>query len=70
MHILALLRPHVKEWATGEIASIGVAGFLVDRIGIAAVYIGGGVILTLAGVIGLVRVVPAPTVATVAETPA
>ncbi len=53
-------------WATGEIASIGVAGFLADRIGIAAVYIGGGIMLTLAGGIGLVRVVPAPTVATVA----
>jgi len=46
-------------WATGEIASIGVAGVLADRIGIAAVYIGGGVILTLAGVIGLIRVVAA-----------
>ncbi len=56
-------------WATGEIASIGVAGFLADRIGIAAVYIGSGVILTLAGIIGLVRVVPAPTVATPAESP-
>jgi len=48
-------------WATGEIASIGVAGYLADRIGIAAVYVGGGVILALAGVIGLVRVVPATT---------
>jgi len=48
-------------WATGEIASIGVAGFLADRIGIAAVYIAGGTILTLAGVIGLLRVVPATT---------
>ncbi len=49
-------------WATGEIASIGVAGFLADRIGIAAVYIGGGMILTLAGVIGLVRVLPATAI--------
>ena len=57
-------------WATGEIASIGVAGFLADRIGIAAVYIGGGVILTLAGIIGLVRVVPAPTIAPATESPA
>jgi len=40
---------------------------LADRIGIAAVYIGSGLILTLAGVIGLVRVVPAPTVAIPAE---
>ncbi len=48
-------------WAAGEIASIGVAGFLVDRIGITAVYIAGGAILTFAGVIGLVRVVPAST---------
>ena len=54
-------------WATGEIASIGVAGFLADRIGIAAVYIAGGALLTLAGVIGLLRVVPATAVATPAE---
>jgi len=45
-------------WAAGEIASIGVAGYVSDRIGIAAVYIGGGVILALAGGIGLLRVVP------------
>ena len=45
-------------WATGEIASIGVAGFLSDRVGIAAVYIGGGGILALAGGIGLLRAVP------------
>lgn len=45
-------------WAAGEIASIGVAGLLVERIGIAAIYVVGGMILTLAGVIGLVRVVP------------
>ena len=57
-------------WATGEIASIGVAGFLADRVGIAAVYIGGGILLTLAGVIGLIRVVPARPVAAVAESPA
>ncbi len=56
-------------WATGEIASIGVAGFLADRIGIAAVYVSGGAILILAGVIGLVRVVPASPVATAAESP-
>lgn len=45
-------------WATGEIASIGVAGFFSDRVGIAAVYIGGGGILALAGGIGLLRAVP------------
>jgi len=45
-------------WATGEIASIGVAGFLSDRVGIAAVYIGGGGILALAGGIGLLWAVP------------
>lgn len=54
-------------WAAGEIASIGVAGFLADRIGIAAVYIAGGAILTLAGVIGLVRVVPASSINTRAD---
>jgi MFS family permease len=54
-------------WATGEIASIGVAGLLADRIGIAAVYIAGGTILTLAGVIGLVRVVPASAMTIPAE---
>ncbi|MHB8647826.1 MAG: MFS transporter [Thermomicrobiales bacterium] len=57
-------------WATGEIASIGVAGFLADRIGIAAVYIGGGAVLTLAGVIGLVRVVSAPALSDPANAPA
>ncbi len=41
-------------WATGEIASIGVAGWLVDRVGIVVIYIGGGILLTLAGVLGLV----------------
>lgn len=41
-------------WATGEIASIGVAGWLVDRVGIVLIYIGGGIVLTLAGVLGLV----------------
>ncbi len=54
-------------WATGEIASIGFAGFLADRVGIAAVYIAGGAILTLAGVIGLVRVVPVTAIADSAE---
>jgi len=51
-------------WATGEIASIAVAGVLADRIGIAAVYVAGGIVLTLAGVIGLTRVVKAPTLPT------
>ncbi|MGI8914761.1 MAG: MFS transporter [Chloroflexota bacterium] len=40
-------------WATGEIASIGLAGLLVDRAGIFAVYVGGGVLLMLAGAFGL-----------------
>ncbi len=40
-------------WATGEIASIGLAGVLVDRAGIVAVYLGGGALLVLAGALGL-----------------
>lgn len=40
-------------WATGEIASIGLAGLLVDRAGIVAIYLGGGALLMLAGVLGL-----------------
>lgn len=46
-------------WAAGEIASIGIAGVLADRLGITAVYIGGGAILALAGIIGLLRAAPA-----------
>jgi MFS family permease len=45
-------------WATGEIASIGIAGVLSDRIGIASVYVAGGIVLTFAGVIGLRYAVP------------
>ena len=40
-------------WATGEIASIGLAGILVDHAGIMAVYLGGGALLMLAGALGL-----------------
>lgn len=40
-------------WATGEIASIGLAGLLVDHVGIVAVYLGGGALLMLAGALGL-----------------
>ena len=40
-------------WATGEIASIGLAGLLVDHVGIVAVYVGGGALLMLAGGLGL-----------------
>jgi len=47
-------------WATGEIASIAVAGVLADKVGISAVYIVGGVILTIAGIIGLTKVATAP----------
>ncbi|HEY8742617.1 MAG TPA: MFS transporter [Chloroflexota bacterium] len=50
-------------WATGDIASIGLAGLLVDRTGIVAVYLGGGALLMLAGALGLLlpgtRVAPA-----------
>ncbi len=45
-------------WSAGEIASIGVAGLLVDRIGITAIYLGGGAILVLAGLIGVVWAAP------------
>lgn len=45
-------------WSAGEIASIGVAGLLVDRIGITAIYIGGGAMLVLAGLIGLLWAAP------------
>lgn len=40
-------------WASGEIASIGLAGVLVDHVGIVALYLGGGTLLMLAGVLGL-----------------
>ncbi|HET8627699.1 MAG TPA: MFS transporter [Thermomicrobiales bacterium] len=40
-------------WAAGEIASIGLAGALVDRAGIVPVYLGGGALLVLAGALGL-----------------
>lgn len=40
-------------WAAGEIASIGLAGLLVDRAGIVAIYLGGGALLMLAGALGL-----------------
>lgn len=40
-------------WATGEIASIGMAGILVDHVGIVVVYLGGGALLMLAGALGL-----------------
>jgi len=40
-------------WAAGEIASIGLAGIIVDRAGIVAVYLGGGALLVLAGVLGI-----------------
>jgi len=40
-------------WATGEIASIGMAGILVDHVGIVGVYLGGGALLMLAGALGL-----------------
>jgi len=36
-------------WATGEIASIGLAGLLVDHVGIVAIYLGGCTLLMLAG---------------------
>ncbi len=41
-------------WATGEIVSIGLAGGVVDRIGIEPIYVIGGLLLVTAGAIGLV----------------
>ena len=41
-------------WSVMEIASIGVAGLLVDALGIQAVYYGGGLLLLLAGLAGLI----------------
>ena len=41
-------------WSVMEIASIGVAGLLVDALGIQALYYGGGLLLLLAGLAGLI----------------
>ncbi len=40
-------------WAAWEIASIGLAGLIVDQVGIVAVYIAGGALLVAAGALGL-----------------
>ncbi len=44
----------IQGMAAGEIASIGLAGLLVDRVGFEAIYIVGGALLVGAGVLGLV----------------
>ena len=40
-------------WHTGRLASLGLGGVIADALGIQAVYILGGVLLLLAGSIGL-----------------
>lgn len=50
-------------WAAGEIASIVIAGAFVDRIGITAIYVCGGAILALAGIIGLLAAASVPPIA-------
>jgi len=40
-------------WAAMRLASLGLGGLLADRIGISAVYVVGGLLLVLAGVLGL-----------------
>ena len=41
-------------WAAMRLISLGLGGFLADRLGISAVYVGGGTLLALAGVLGLI----------------
>jgi MFS family permease len=41
-------------WQTARLASIGLGGWLVDTVGIRAVYLAGGFVLILAGAIGLI----------------
>jgi MFS family permease len=41
-------------WAAMRLLSLALGGLVADRVGISAVYIAGGVLLTLAGVLGLV----------------
>ena len=41
-------------WAAMRLLSLGVGGWLADRAGISSVYVIGGALLTLAGVLGLV----------------
>jgi len=40
-------------WAGMRLLSLGVGGLLADRVGVAAVYVIGGALLALAGVLGL-----------------
>jgi len=40
-------------WAAMRLVSLGLGGLLADRIGVASVYVIGGVLLVLAGVLGL-----------------
>lgn len=41
-------------WAAMRLLSLGLGGLLADRVGVAAVYVAGGTLLVLAGVLGLV----------------
>jgi hypothetical protein len=40
-------------WQTARLASIGLGGWLVDTAGIRSVYLAGGLLLLVAGTIGL-----------------
>lgn len=48
-------------WQLGRLVSLAVGGFLADAIGIAAVYVFGGLLLLAAGVAGLARARPVGT---------
>ena len=48
-------------WQTARLVSIGAGGVLADRYGITVVYAMGGVLLLVAGVVGISRAGPPPT---------
>src|SRR5919204_3339450 len=56
-------------WAAMRLLSLGVGGWLADRAGISSVYVIGGALLTLAGVLGLVLLGRVPLGAPSCPTP-
>jgi MFS family permease len=56
-------------WAAMRLLSLGVGGWLADRAGISSVYVIGGTLLTLAGVLGLVLLGRVPLDAPSCATP-
>jgi MFS family permease len=56
-------------WAAMRLLSLGVGGWLADRAGISSVYVIGGALLTLAGVLGLVLLGRVPLGAPSCATP-